>query len=71
MKKAKLVPVDVEKLKIGDDIVFSVDNGKNRHEAKVIDILDNFLTYKYKWPGIISPDTTVSKNILNNIMRYE
>lgn len=71
MKKAKLIPVDVEKLKIGDDIVFSFGNGKNRHEAKVIDILDNLLTYKYKWPGIISPDTTVSKNILNNIMRYE
>lgn len=70
MKKAKLVPVDVEKLKIGDDIQFSIEYGKNRYEAKITDIEEHFLTYKDICCGI-SSETTVSKNIITKIMRYE
>jgi len=66
MKKAKLVPVDVEKLKIGDDIQFSIEYGKNRYEARITDIEKHLITYKDQYC-----ETTISKNVLTNIMRYE
>lgn len=69
MTKAKLVPVEVENLKIGDDIKFKIKDHDYSYEGRIKDISDIHITID-EYFGILRYESHLKENIIK-LLRYE